>query len=396
MRIAIGFREGLLCVLQERNGSRAWLPVRKADDGESPTLDGRSVSLVDSKEGIYVDEQGTVYQLMDKGETKPIKVEHLAGTEKSELEGLLEASLNRTKKGGQNDGPKPLFKKNRSGNRKQLRLQVAPATTGPKRAESSPAVASSVPALNAAIIEDSARLNLRQKLAEVRRRIGYIQKRGHNERFNYSYVTAADIAGAIGDILAELGVVVIPSLENITYESAASRGETTRIARVVMAYTFADVDSGEEIVAKVAGQGLDAGDKAPYKAMTGALKYALLQSFLLATGDDPEDERMDTRLIAPGSERPINTDEVHELEKLIAETGTDPQRVLAYYKVAALGEMTEVTYRRAFEVLNRKLANRRQRETVHAQDSTAQAEYAGVASLAAPRHRRERRPGRHG
>ncbi len=54
------------------------------------------------------------------------------------------------------------------------------------------------------------RLNLRQKLAEVRRRIGYVQKRGHNERFNYSYVTAADIAGSVGDILAELGVVIIP------------------------------------------------------------------------------------------------------------------------------------------------------------------------------------------
>ena len=67
------------------------------------------------------------------------------------------------------------------------------------------------------------------------------------------------------------------------------------MARVVMAYTFADVDSGEEIIAKVAGQGLDPGDKAPYKAMTGALKYALLQSFLLATGDDPEDERADSR-----------------------------------------------------------------------------------------------------
>ncbi len=135
-------------------------------------------------------------------------------------------------------------------------------------------------------------LNLRQKLAEVRRRIGYVQKRGHNERFNYSYVTAADIAGAVGDILAELGVVVIPSLEEISYESAAGRGEATRMARVVMAYTFADVDSGEEIIAKVAGEGLDAGDKAPYKAMTGALKYALLQSFLLATGDDPEEERV--------------------------------------------------------------------------------------------------------
>jgi hypothetical protein len=368
MRNTIGFREGLLCILQERKESTAWLPVREANDGERPTLDGRPVSLIDSQEGTYVDEEGTVYQLMDKGDTKPIKVEHPAGTEKSELEGLLEASLNGTKRGGHNGGPKPLFKKNRSGSRKQLRLQAAPATTGPKRAESSPAVEPSAPTPNGAGVEDFVRLNLRQKLAEVRRRIGYIQKRGRNERFNYSYVTAADIAGAVGDILSELGVVVIPSLENITYESTAGRGETTRLARVVMAYTFADVDSGEEIVAKVAGQGLDVGDKAPYKAMTGALKYALLQSFLLATGDDPEDERMDARLTASGSDRPIGVDQVRELEKLIGETGTDLERVLAYYKVASLGEMTETAYQRALEVLNRKLANRRQRETVHAQD----------------------------
>lgn len=77
---------------------------------------------------------------------------------------------------------------------------------------------------------------------------------------------------------------------------------------------------------------------------------------------------MDARFTAPGSDRPISADEVHELERLIADTGTDVQRVLAYYKVAALGEMTEVTYQRALEVLNRKLAKRRQRETVHAQD----------------------------
>jgi hypothetical protein len=368
MRTAIGFREGLLCVLQERNGSRAWLPVREADDGEPSTLDGRPVSLIDSKEGIYVDEQGTVYQLMDKGETKPVKVEQLAGTEKTEIEALLEASLNGRAGGGQNGGPKQLFRKKRSGKRKQQDLRVATATTEPRGAEATPAVEPSAPTLNGATVEEPMRLNLRQKLAEVRRRIGYIQKRGHNERFNYSYVTAADIAGSVGDILSELGVVVIPSLENITYESAASRGETTRLARVVMAYTFADVDSGEEIVAKVAGQGLDTGDKAPYKAMTGALKYALLQSFLLATGDDPEDERVDARFTAPVSDRPISADEVSELEKLIGETGTDLQRVLAYYKVASLAEMTETVYRRAIEVLNRKLANRRQRDTVHAQD----------------------------
>jgi hypothetical protein len=140
------------------------------------------------------------------------------------------------------------------------------------------------------------------------------------------------------------------------------------MARVIMAYTFADVDSSEEVVAKVAGQGLDPGDKAPYKAMTGALKYALLQSFLLATGDDPEDERVDTRSGTPSSDRPISAEEVSDLEKRIDETGTDLERVLAYYKVASLSEMTERGYRRALEVLNRKLAKSGSQETVHAQD----------------------------
>ncbi len=146
------------------------------------------------------------------------------------------------------------------------------------------------------------------------------------------------------------------------------RGEGTRMARVVMAYTFADVDSGEEVIAKVAGQGLDPGDKAPYKAMTGALKYALLQSFLLATGDDPEDERVDARSAATNPERLIGGDQVRELQSLIDETGTDLERVLAYYKVASLSALTETPYRRALEVLNRKLAKRDNQETVHAHD----------------------------
>jgi ERF superfamily len=197
-------------------------------------------------------------------------------------------------------------------------------------------------------------MTLRQKLGEVRRRIGYIQKRGYNERHHYNYVAAADIAGTVGDILAELGVVVIPRLESITYEShAPGRIDSVRVARVIMAYTFTDVNSTEEITVRVAGEGLDVGDKASYKAMTGALKYALLQSFLLATGDDPEDERADSRT-AFGSESLITAEQVRQLQGLIEETGTDLERVLAYYKISTLSEMTEASYRRALELLNRK------------------------------------------
>jgi hypothetical protein len=325
-----------------------------------------TVTVINFEEGIYVDEEGNVYQLADKGETKPIGVEHLPEREKkTELETLLEASLQGREQSEPIADSKRAHRRIRSNGRKPKRaLQVVSPVPGTAGALTPSARASDAP-VNDEATNAPTQLNLRQKLAEVRRRIGYVQKRGHNERGNYSYVTAADIAGTVGDLLAELGVVVMPRLEDISYESAPGRGEANRLARVVMAYTFADVDSGERLVAKVAGQGLDPGDKAPYKAMTGALKYALLQSFLLATGDDPED---DVRSGTGMSEHRISEEEIRTLQTLIDETGTDLERVLAYYKIGSLEEMSETTYRRALEVLNRKLAQRGQGETVHAQD----------------------------
>ncbi len=372
MPSSLDYRDGHLCILNESRPSvtapngpqeniREWYVVREAAEAEVATLLGQPVNRLDSSEGLYLDEEGNIYQLANKGETKPIAVEHLPGQEKSDLQILLEASLKNGKGHEPNGDSKRGYRKTRNNERKaKTALQaVSVATESP--------LATNGPTVNDKAAETPLRLNLRQKLAEVRRRIGYVQKRGHNELCNYSYVTAAEIAGAVGDLLAELGVVVIPRLEEIAYESAAGRGETIRMARVVMAYTFADVDSGEELVAKVAGQGHDPGDKAPYKAMTGALKYALLQSFLLATGDDPEDERPDARSTPANTERPINAEELRALKALIDETGTELERVLTYYKVASLEEMTEATYRRAIEVLNRKLAQRGNQETPHAQ-----------------------------
>jgi hypothetical protein len=136
-------------------------------------------------EGIYVDEEGNVYQLKDKGAAKPIAVKDLGETGKTELEILLEASLDGRKSGAPDGQPQPLFRKNRRGHRKQQPLQVVIAPSEPNEAPATPMVEPTSPSLSS-IAESPAPLNLRQKLAEVRRRIGYIQKRGHNERFNYS------------------------------------------------------------------------------------------------------------------------------------------------------------------------------------------------------------------
>jgi hypothetical protein len=60
---------------------------------------------------------------------------------------------------------------------------------------------------------------------------------------------------------------------------------------------------------------------------------------------------------------------VRELQGLIEETGTDLERVLSYYRVSALSEMTEGSYRRALEVLKRELAKQSSQENgAHAEN----------------------------
>jgi hypothetical protein len=327
-------RHGALCVLVEtpfsagRSGAaapgmRQW--YRVAEPPLDPALVARRpVRSIDPSEGLFVDEEGNSYRLAGGGEATPEYAEVIPAVNGQATQHRAGASVN-----------------------------------GRHRCKGEEKGGASDP------LPEPPEMNLREKFAEVRQRLGYIQKRGHNERHHYSYVMAADLAGAVGDILSELGVVVIPQLQSISTETPRSSNE--RIARIVMNYRFVDARSGEELTVRVAGEGADTGDKAPYKAMTGALKYALLQSFLLASGDDPEDERGDMRG-NPGPERPITPEQVRELEALIDETGTELERVLAYYKVSALSEMTEGSYRRALEVLNRKLAKRNQENRVHAQN----------------------------
>jgi len=372
VKTRLGYRNGFLCVVAERCGPdgpqaktlKLWYPVREAEEGKTRTLVGRPVGEMDPKEGIYVDEEGAVFQLAGKGATKPILVEEVAD-QGGEPEQLLAAPLKNGK------SPDKASALRRTAGRREKSAKGVDGSAKPNSDQSSGApigTPESLPAGDSDHAAESIRLNLRQKLAEVRRRIGYIQKRGFNERNNYSYVTAADLAGAVGDILAELGVVIVPRLESISYEpNQPGRSEVARAAQVVMAYTFTDVDTGEEITTKVAGQGLDAGDKAPYKAMTGALKYALLQSFLLATGDDPEEERI-SHTSGNGSERLITAEEARQLRLLVDETETELERVLSYYKVTSVEEMSEGSYRRAVELLNRKRAKQTQGENAHAQD----------------------------
>lgn len=130
------------------------------------------------------------------------------------------------------------------------------------------------------------------KLCEVMGLVDEVPKRGWNDFHKYQYATESDITAAVRSALAERHVLVLPRLENVEWgETPRRNGGTDRLCTTRVAFDFTDADSGEVITVVMVGQGSDSGDKSFYKSISGALKYALLKTFLMSTGnDDPEHE----------------------------------------------------------------------------------------------------------
>jgi hypothetical protein len=118
------------------------------------------------------------------------------------------------------------------------------------------------------------------KLAAIMKQVGRVPKRGHNKHFDYRFATEVDVSAALQTRLADAGIMVIPGITGHRREG--------KLTAIDMTFTFIDSESGEEIVTPWAGHGEDSSDKGMPKAITGALKYFLLKTFLVPTGDDPE------------------------------------------------------------------------------------------------------------
>jgi len=132
--------------------------------------------------------------------------------------------------------------------------------------------------------------SLVQKLADIVAEIDNVDKRGRNEFQKYAYVKAADVAWLVRKALSERNVYLVADVIEVrNYEIPAKEGHMQAVD-VKMEFSFFDGDSPSTapIVLHSYGTGTDKGDKAVYKAMTGALKYGLRHAFLIPDESDPE------------------------------------------------------------------------------------------------------------
>jgi len=146
--------------------------------------------------------------------------------------------------------------------------------------------------------------NIHTAINAIMKDVGYVQKE-KKAGLQYTFASESALIQALRPSMVENGVyasVVEISQERSSYNTKSGTTMTSTVAHGVVRFTHAPSDTHIDVVAL--GEGADAGDKSANKAMTGLLKYALRQTFLIETGDDPDREQPEEQSVEEKQETP--------------------------------------------------------------------------------------------
>ncbi len=125
--------------------------------------------------------------------------------------------------------------------------------------------------------------NISEAIHAIYSEIGYVQKEGQVNFGNTKYKYAGEAA-----FIAALRPVMVKHNVTVEVSNVELLNATPGHVVVKCEYKFNHSPSLTYITVASLGEGKDSGDKAIPKALTGAYKYALRQTFMLETGDDPD------------------------------------------------------------------------------------------------------------
>ncbi len=198
-------------------------------------------------------------------------------------------------------------------------------------------------------------ISLATKLANVMGELGNVKKEGFNTNQKYKFVRESDVVEKLAPLLSKYHIFLhqtVLSHEMVELYKAAS-GSIMWLTTVEVQFQWIDGETGEMLPIFVfVGTGADTGDKGIYKALTGAEKHALMKTFLVSTGDDPEaDEKVDkataakdaatgTRVVRGnvagaqrgGKSETVTDAQVKEMSRLTKEAGLDATTIIPVIK----------------------------------------------------------------
>ncbi len=173
---------------------------------------------------------------------------------------------------------------------KRFNLQGVPLNNSITKLEDYRPPASPLPVEDGAVRAKGT--NLWAKMAAITADVGRVPKNGYNDHYKYHFAKESDVVDAVKKACYDHNVsirfgAIRETIEHIAVKTSKGNPATEVRLWVRMTVTNCD-DPSEKFVEEFPGEAQDSGDKGIWKAVTGARKYALISTFLVSTGDDPE------------------------------------------------------------------------------------------------------------
>lgn len=188
----------------------------------------------------------------------------------------------------------------------------------------------------------------------------------------YKAVGEASVLNAVKPLLKKHGIVLFPV--KIEHEERidvfnTSKGETTRpMTQIIATYKIVDIETGESELLQSIGNGVDTQDKASGKAMTYAYKALIQKTFMLFSGEDTDNEhsdaitdrntvsREDLKAQAEADKlkrQPIEKANADALKMRVETLNRDLGKLLEYYKVKKVEDLTFEQWQHAMSMLSK-------------------------------------------
>lgn len=187
---------------------------------------------------------------------------------------------------------------------------------------------------------------LQQKKNALRKALkskGVLKKGGKNDYDHYSYFSEAQYKELFTELFTDAHLEL--SFTELEYNTFTGSEKQANGRMPKLKFILTDIDTGFSEATVITGEGIDKGDKAGYKAYTGALKYYLANTYMVATGDDPEKDSPQAKMNTK-QEKKASAKQIELLKDLV----NDVPAMLKYYKVNTIEELT---VKQASEVISK-------------------------------------------
>lgn len=216
-------------------------------------------------------------------------------------------------------------------------------------------------------------MNIFEKLSNITNEIETVKKNmtvgtGKNA---YKAVGEAAILNAVKDLEYKYRVYSYPVsrevLESSMFTTTNDYGDKNNIfSRIKTTYRFVNIDKPEDYIETITfAEGIDNQDKGSGKAMTYSDKYALMKSYKIETGDDPEKNYSEPSYKKPEPKiDKKNIDLVKELVTKYAEikNGNADELLKYYLNKYKVKSVEDLTYT-AGVMIGKELSNLIERST---------------------------------